>query len=207
MVEEAHDGHSNAHRAGNQAVRRATVLEPGYEARRRSQQIGQERWLHRSVQSNRRTTMSVDHKPTAFGRIVAPRQDWLARAPVEKILEPELAIVDTHHHLWSERGRYLVEELLADTGTGHNVEATVFIECRTNYRTAGPIEMRSVGEVEFVANLAAQCDAEHRGKTRVAAGIVGFADLTLGDRVEPILAALVAAGKGRFRGVPIMRVG
>ena len=145
--------------------------------------------------------MSVDHQPTAFGRIFPAREDWLARAPVEEILEPELAIVDTHHHLWSERGRYLVEELLADTGTGHNIEATVFIECRTNYRTDGPIEMRSVGEVEFVANLASQCDAEHRGKTRVAAGIVGFADLTLGDRVEPILAALTEAGNGRFRGV------
>src|SRR5262245_6184230 len=106
--------------------------------------------------------MSVDHKPTAFGRIFAPREDWLARAPVETILEPELAIIDTHHHLWSERGRYLVEELLADTGTGHNVEATVFIECRTNYRTDGPIQMRSVGEVEFVANLASPCDAEYR---------------------------------------------
>ena len=145
--------------------------------------------------------MSVDHKPTAFGRIFAPREDWLARAPVETILEPELAIIDTHHHLWSERGRYLVEELLADTGTGHNVEATVFIECRTNYRTDGPIQMRSVGEVEFVANLASQCNAAYRGKTRVAAGIVGYADLTLGDRVEPILAALVEAGNGRFRGV------
>jgi L-fuconolactonase len=145
--------------------------------------------------------MSVDHQPTAFGRIFPAREDWLARAPVEKILEPELAIVDTHHHLWSERGRYLVEELLADTGTGHNVEATVFIECRTNYRTDGPIEMRSVGEVEFVANLASRWHAEHRGKTRVAAGIVGFADLTLGDRVEPILAALAEAGRGRFRGV------
>ena len=90
---------------------------------------------------------------------------------------------------------------MADTGTGHNIEATVFIECRTNYRTDGPVEMRSVGEVEFVAGLAAQCDAEHRGKTRVAAGIVGFADLTLGDRVEPVLAALTEAGNGRFRGV------
>jgi L-fuconolactonase len=59
----------------------------------------------------------------------------------------------------------LVEELLADTGTGHNVEATVFIECRTNYRTDGPIETRSVGEVEFVANLASRWDAEHRGAT------------------------------------------
>jgi L-fuconolactonase len=61
--------------------------------------------------------------------------------------------------------------------------------------------MRPVGEVEFVAKLASQCDVENRGKTRVAAGIVGFADLTLGDRVEPILADLVEAGSGRFRGV------
>ena len=145
--------------------------------------------------------MSGENQPTAYGRIFPPRPDWLARAPAEAILEPELAIVDTHHHLWDERGRYLVDELLADTGTGHNVEATVFIECRTNYRTSGPAELRSVGEVEFVAGLAARCDAERRGNTRVAAGIVGFADLALGDRVEPVLAALVEAGRGRFRGV------
>ncbi len=145
--------------------------------------------------------MSGENQPTAYGRIFPPRPDWLARAPAEAILEPELAIVDTHHHLWDERGRYLVDELLADTGTGHNVEATVFIECRTNYRTSGPAELRSVGEVEFVADLASRCDAERRGNTRVAAGIVGFADLALGDRVEPVLAALVEAGRGRFRGV------
>ena len=145
--------------------------------------------------------MSGENQPTAYGRIFPPRPDWLARAPTEAILEPELAIVDTHHHLWDERGRYLVDELLADTGTGHNVEATVFIECRTNYRTSGPAELRSVGEVEFVVDLASRCDAERRGNTRVAAGIVGFADLALGDRVEPVLAALVEAGRGRFRGV------
>jgi predicted TIM-barrel fold metal-dependent hydrolase len=39
------------------------------------------------------------------------------------------------------------------------------------------------------------------GATRVAAGIVGFADLTLGDRVEPVLEAHLRAGGGRFRGV------
>jgi predicted TIM-barrel fold metal-dependent hydrolase len=39
------------------------------------------------------------------------------------------------------------------------------------------------------------------GPTRVAAGIVGFADLTLGDRVQPVLEALIQAGGGRFRGV------
>ena len=145
--------------------------------------------------------MSANPQPTAFGRIFAPRAEWLARAPAEPILEPELAIIDTHHHLWSAPGRYLIEEVQADTSSGHNVEATVFVECRQAYRKDGPVEMRPVGEVEYVARLAAESDASNRGKTRVAAGIVGFADLTLGHRVEPVLAALVQAGGGRFRGV------
>jgi predicted TIM-barrel fold metal-dependent hydrolase len=145
--------------------------------------------------------MNSENQPTAYGRIFPPREGWLARAPAEAILEPGLAVVDTHHHLWNERGRYLVEEFLADSASGHNIEATVFIECRTNYRTGGPKELRSLGEVEFIAGLASQCDADPRNKTRVAAGIVGYADLALGDRVEPILAALVEAGQGRFRGV------
>jgi L-fuconolactonase len=145
--------------------------------------------------------MSANNKPTAFGRIFAPREDWLARASDEEILEPELAIIDTHHHLWSAPGRYLAEDLLADTASGHNVEATVFIECRQSYRKDGPAAMRPVGEVEYVARLAEQCDANRRATTRVAAGIVGYADLALGDAVEPVLAALIEAGGGRFRGV------
>ena len=83
--------------------------------------------------------MSADQQPTAYGRIFAPREAWLARAPAEAILEPGLAIIDTHHHLWSAPGRYLVEDLLADTASGHNVEATVFIDCRQSYRTDGPV--------------------------------------------------------------------
>ena len=145
--------------------------------------------------------MSAEKQATAYGRIFAPREDWLARAPAEEILEPGLAIIDTHHHLWSAPGPYLVEDLLADTASGHNVTATVFVECRQSYRKDGPVEMRPVGEVEYVARLAEQCDAERPAAPRVAAGIVGFADLALGDRVEPVLAALVEAGGGRFRGV------
>jgi predicted TIM-barrel fold metal-dependent hydrolase len=145
--------------------------------------------------------MSADQQPTAYGRIFAPREAWLARAPAEAILEPGLAIIDTHHHLWSAPGRYLVEDLLADTASGHNVEATVFIDCRQSYRTDGPVELRPVGEVEYIARLAAQSDAAHGRKTRVAAGIVGYADLALGERVEPVLRALIEAGDGRFRGV------
>jgi L-fuconolactonase len=145
--------------------------------------------------------MSTGTPPTPFGRIFAPRAVWLARAPFEEVIDPDLAIVDTHHHLWSAPGRYLVDDLFSDTSTGHNVEATVFVECRQGYRTTGPVELRPVGEVEFVAGLAAKSDTDRAGKTHVAAGIVGYADLTLGDRVEPVLTALLEAGRGRFRGV------
>lgn len=145
--------------------------------------------------------MSTANQPTAYGRITPPRADWLARAPKETILEPDLAIVDTHHHIWEDRGRYNLEDMLADTGSGHNVVATVFIDCRQKYRTSGPEEMRPVGEVEYVAAIAEQCLAKYPDKTRVAAGIVGYADLSMGARVEAVLAAEIEAGRGRFRGV------
>jgi predicted TIM-barrel fold metal-dependent hydrolase len=140
--------------------------------------------------------------PTAFGRIFPPREDWLAGASEEEVLEPELQIIDTHHHFWDTPAhRYLLPELLADAGSGHNVVATVFIECGSMYRADGPKELRSVGEVEFAAGIAAMSESGQYGPTRTAAGIVGFADLTLGDAVEPVLQALIAAGGGRFRGI------
>src|SRR4051812_30790635 len=88
--------------------------------------------------------------PTRYGRIFKPDEAWLAKAPPEEILEPDLPIVDTHHHLWDMPGyRYLIDELLADIDTGHNIVATVFEECRSMYRARGPEEMKPVGEVEF----------------------------------------------------------
>lgn len=143
------------------------------------------------------------NQPTAFGRISPPRAGWLAKAPPEAIIDSGLAVVDTHHHVWPwvERGRYMLDDVLADTATGHNVESTVFIECRFQYRTDGPAEFKSVGEVETVTAIARDCETKHKGKTRVAAGIVGYADLAMGDRVEPVLAALIKAGEGRFKGV------
>ena len=140
--------------------------------------------------------------PARFGRITAPDDAWLATAPSEPILDPDLPIVDTHHHFWDRPDhRYLLHELLDDLRTGHDVVATVFVECRSMYRATGPKEMRPVGETEFVAGLAAMSESGQYGATRIAAGIVGFADLTLGDRVEPVLEAHVRAGGGRFRGV------
>ena len=145
---------------------------------------------------------STHPSPTQYGRIRPPDESWLARAQPEPILEPELPIIDTHHHLWVRPDhRYLLDELLADLRTGHNVVATVFLECHSMYRADGPVEMRSVGETEFVAGVAAMSDSGQYGPTKVAAGIVGFADLTLGERVEPVLQAHLRAGGGRFRGV------
>jgi len=141
-------------------------------------------------------------RPTQFGRISAPDEAWLAKRPPEPILEPDLPIVDTHHHLWERGGhRYFLHEFLADAATGHNLVASVFEECEAMYRASGPEEMRPVGQTEFVAGIAAMSDSGRYGPARVAAGIVGFADLTLGDKVEPVLEANVRASGGRFRGV------
>lgn len=146
--------------------------------------------------------MSTPPQPTPFGRSFPPDEAWLAKQPVEPILEPDLPIIDTHHHFWErDDRRYLLDELLADCRTGHNIEATVFVECHSMYRASGPEAFRPVGETEFVAGIAAMSASGLYGPTRVAAGIVGFADLTLGDRVAPVLEAHIRAGGGRFRGV------
>ncbi len=139
----------------------------------------------------------------------------------EPILEPDLPIVDPHHHLWDwtsrvaaapppthefERvyritPRYLLDELLADLGSGHRVEATVYIECRSMYRADGPMELRPVGETEFVNGIAAQSASGIYGEARACAGIVGHVDLTLGDAAATVLEAHLARAPDRFRGI------
>jgi predicted TIM-barrel fold metal-dependent hydrolase len=120
----------------------------------------------------------------------------------EAILEPELPICDAHHHLWLGNGHtgfpYTLDDLRADTATGHDVRRTVFVECRSQYRQEGPVELRPVGEVEFVAD-AAERSARTPGPE--IEGIIGHADLTLGVAVQNVLEALEVAGRGRFRGV------
>ena len=72
-------------------------------------------------------------------RAFVPDEAWLAKQAREEILEPDLPIFDPHHHLWDRPGnRYLLDELLADTGSGHNIEARSIIECRSMYRADGP---------------------------------------------------------------------
>ena len=128
------------------------------------------------------------------------RAEWLARR-AETALEPDLAIIDAHHHLWDRPGwRYMLEELLADIdGCGHRIVGTVFVQCQTMYRAEGPDAMLPVGETAFVAGVAEE--AMRLGRHGVCAGIVGHADLRLGAAVDAVLEAHVEAGAGRFRGI------
>jgi len=120
----------------------------------------------------------------------------------EAVLEPELPIIDPHHHLWDfPNSRYLLAELLADLGCGHRIEATVFVECTAFYSANVPEPLKVVGETEFVTGVSAMADSGRYGSVRVARGIVGRADLTLGSKVGSVLDAHIRAGGGRFRGI------
>jgi L-fuconolactonase len=142
--------------------------------------------------------------------------------PREAILEPDLPIIDPHHHLWDwpaallagrptpEHGfttvvrramRYLLPELLADLNTGHNVRATVFVQCGAMYRADGPEGIKPVGETEFVNGVAAMCASGTYGPIRACAGIVGHADLTAGAAVSAVLEAHLKTAGDRFRGI------
>jgi len=136
---------------------------------------------------------------------MATNDDWLAQIR-EDAIDPDLPICDPHHHLWDHREgrierRYLMDEIQKDLQTGHNIVSTVFIEHLAMYRADGPVEMKYVGEVEFANGIAAMAASDLYGKTRIAAGIVGYADLSMGTRVREVLDAEVAAAPDRFRGI------
>jgi L-fuconolactonase len=146
--------------------------------------------------------MQTTSPETATSLHLAVRQDWLDRRH-EEVIDPDLPIVDPHHHLVErpETGRYLLPDLLADIGSGHNVTATVYLEWLSMYRAHGPAALRPVGEVEFANGVAAMTASGGYGTTQVCAGIVGYADLSLGAPVEKVLEAQITAGGGRFRGI------
>ena len=128
------------------------------------------------------------------------RQAWLDQVQ-EDILEPDLPICDPHHHLWDDDNNpYLLPHLLADTGSGHNVVSTVFVECMSMYRAGGPKAMAPVGETEFVNGVAAMSASGRYGELHACAGIVSFADLTLGAAVGEVLDEHMRLSP-RFRGI------
>ena len=126
------------------------------------------------------------------------RFDWLALRR-EDALDPDRPIVDAHHHLWDQGGStYLAPQLLDDLTATHNVVKSVFVECRAKYDPTRAEHMQPVGETAFVAG---EADATDAAGGPTIAGIVGHADMMLGDAVAEVLAAHAAASGGRFRGI------
>ena len=141
-------------------------------------------------------------QPPAVLPVQAPvRQDWLDKRH-EEIIEPELPIIDPHHHLWDRPGyRYLFPELLADVGSGHNIRATCYEQAREMYRADGPEELKPLGETQFVSGVAAMSASGKYGPTRCMTGIIGFVDLRIGSRAKGILERHIAVSDGRLRGI------
>ena len=140
----------------------------------------------------------------------------------ETILEPDLPIIDPHHHLWDLSamvpmfpepyhpfietllpvGLYTFDQFNAEvSGSGHNIVGTIFMECGAFYNAAYGEALKTVGEVEFVNGVAAQSASGLYGNSRLCAGIVGHADLMLGSAAGDVLDALQSAAPARFRGI------
>jgi predicted TIM-barrel fold metal-dependent hydrolase len=135
------------------------------------------------------------------GLYADPRPDWLAQRQ-EDIIDPARPIVDPHHHLWDRGGqRYLIEDIVDDIASGHNIVATVYVDCRSMYRAHGPEAFRPVGEVEFANGVAAMSASGGYGPAAICAGIVSHVNLLLGEAARGVLEAEIAAGGGRFRGI------
>ena len=133
-------------------------------------------------------------------RYPSPAPEWLAQR-IEPVIEPGLRIIDAHHHLWVENGNpYLLDELVADVSAGHRIAATIVVQAHYGYRETGPDHLRPVGETERVAAIAAEARDRSLG-TQVAAGIVAYANLTLGDQLGEVLDAHTIAARGALRGI------
>lgn len=126
-------------------------------------------------------------------------EDWLETRR-EVVFDKHQPIIDAHHHLFERPGqRYLAEQLKSDIGPDLNVIATVFVQARSFYRASGPDAFRPIGETEFAASVAQAALVSDGPK--LCAAIVGYADLTLGDALRPVLEAHISAGQNRFRGI------
>src|ERR1700682_4765512 len=141
--------------------------------------------------------MAPSNAPASKSGLYAdPREDWLAQRK-EEILDSSRPIVDPHHHLWDRGGqRYMIEEMAADIASGHNIIATVYVDCRSMYRAGGPEAFRPVGEVEFANGVAAMAASGGYGQECVCAGIVSHVNLLLGDDATPGLEAENTRGRG-----------
>ncbi|MCC3721358.1 amidohydrolase family protein [Rouxiella badensis] len=135
---------------------------------------------------------------TQINNYLPIRNEWLASG-TEIALEPDRPIIDAHHHFYDRPGwTYLLDEYLQDAQSGHNIQASVYMQALTRYRESGEASLRPVGEIEYVAEVTAHQQAR---RPQVAKRMIGYADLRLGAAVREVLEAEIAAGQGRLAGV------
>ena len=160
--------------------------------------------LQQETKTGERPSMATSTAAASSSGLYAdPREDWLAQY-TEEVIDPQRPIVDPHHHLWDRGGqRYMIEEMAADIASGHNIVATVYVDCRSMYRAGGPEAFRPVGEVEFANGVAAMSASGGYGPAQINAGIVSHVNLLLGDgrpsrcwkpKSPPAMAASAASG-------------
>ena len=146
--------------------------------------------------------MATTAPVTSSGLYADPREDWLA-LHTEEIIDPARPIVDPHHHLWHRGGlHYMIEEMAADAASGHNVVATVYVDCRSMYRAngAGSVSPRRRGRVRQ-RRRRDEPPAAATARPRSAPASSATSICLLGDGAKPVLEAEIVAGNGRFRGI------
>ncbi len=141
----------------------------------------------------------------SFPRSAREVAAWQSGASRVEAMEPEMPIVDAHHHLFGSLDdtiHYRLEDLREDIAGGHRVLGTVYVEgYESGWRTTGPEALRPVGEVEMIVGLTGAPIQTRHGPCQVAAGVVAYADLTHGDAIAELLEQQRVAGQGRLRGV------
>tara|TARA_B100001142_G_scaffold213228_1_gene211339 strand:+ start:1885 stop:2913 length:1029 start_codon:yes stop_codon:yes gene_type:complete len=130
--------------------------------------------------------------------------DWLAQVK-EEIINPELPIIDPHHHLWNGDNQlassfpYLIDNLSEDTNSGHNIVGTIFMECAQGYYHEGEDKYKPIGETEYVMKVIK--DSKKTSNSANIIGIISFADLMLGSEVKDVLNQHILIGEGLFKGI------
>jgi L-fuconolactonase len=139
-------------------------------------------------------------------RNTAELRQWHAGAIEEEVIEPELPIIDPHHHTYDDFGgayQYPFDDLRNDLDSGHRIVGTVYVEGYSpSWYPNGPEHLRPVGEIKRIVDVTREPWQLQHGPCDLAAGIVGFIDLTLEeDKVDQVLQAYREASGGRVRGV------
>lgn len=121
--------------------------------------------------------------------------DGVAELPIN----PDLPIIDSHHHLGKEAG-YSLAEMLRDVSSGHKIAATVHISNMSGASLQKFSGISPVNETRLIReSVTGEASVNSHG-CQPGAGIVGYADLRKYD-VRGLLEEHLASGDGRFRGI------